>query len=154
MNKAKVMQKTGAGEGLTVAEIKVYQKTVKPEKPPVRSVGNSSGITNEDLNDKSPISDLLSDFLKYIGSETVVDHNVEFDLKFINVALKNYNLPPIKNKTVDIYALAKEKCELESYELCSIAEALKISKTDGFYPEIVFRVYEKLKNVTLPGKDK
>ena len=28
MNKAKVMQKAEAGEGLTVAEIKVYQKTV------------------------------------------------------------------------------------------------------------------------------
>lgn len=32
MNKAKVVQKAEAGEGLTVAEIKVYQKTVKPEK--------------------------------------------------------------------------------------------------------------------------
>ena len=32
MNKAKVVQKAEAGEGLTVAEIKVYQKDVKPEK--------------------------------------------------------------------------------------------------------------------------
>ncbi len=32
MNKAKVMRKAEAGEGLTVAEIKVYQKTVKPGK--------------------------------------------------------------------------------------------------------------------------
>ena len=32
MNKAKVVQKAEAGEGLTVAEIKVYQKAVKPEK--------------------------------------------------------------------------------------------------------------------------
>ena len=32
MNKAKVMRKAEAGEGLTVAEIKVYQKAVKPER--------------------------------------------------------------------------------------------------------------------------
>ena len=32
MNKAKVMRKVEAGEGLTVAEIKVYQKEVKPQK--------------------------------------------------------------------------------------------------------------------------
>ena len=32
MNKAKVMRKAEAGEGLTVAEIKVYQKSVKPER--------------------------------------------------------------------------------------------------------------------------
>ena len=32
MNKAKVIRKAEAGEGLTVAEIKVYQKEVKPRK--------------------------------------------------------------------------------------------------------------------------
>ena len=32
MNKAKVVQKAEAGEDLTVAEIKVYQKAVKPKK--------------------------------------------------------------------------------------------------------------------------
>lgn len=32
MNKAKVMRKAEAGEGLTVAEIKVYQKAVKPAR--------------------------------------------------------------------------------------------------------------------------
>ena len=32
MNKAKAMRKAEAGEGLTVAEIKVYQKAVKPVK--------------------------------------------------------------------------------------------------------------------------
>ena len=32
MNRAKIMRKAEAGEGLTVAEIKVYQKAVKPEK--------------------------------------------------------------------------------------------------------------------------
>ncbi len=32
MNKAKVMRKSEAGEGLTVAEIKVYEKAVKPVK--------------------------------------------------------------------------------------------------------------------------
>ena len=32
MNKAKIILKVEAGEGLTVAEIKVYQKAVKPER--------------------------------------------------------------------------------------------------------------------------
>ena len=32
MNKAKVVQKAEEGKGLTVAEIKVYQKSVKPER--------------------------------------------------------------------------------------------------------------------------
>lgn len=32
MNKAKVVQNAQVGEGLTIAEIKVYQKAVKPER--------------------------------------------------------------------------------------------------------------------------
>ena len=40
MNKAKVVQKAEAGEGLTVAEIKVYQKAVKPEKQVYGKYGN------------------------------------------------------------------------------------------------------------------
>ena len=44
MNKVKVVQKAEAGEGLTVAEIKVYQKTVKPEKQVYGKYGTRSAI--------------------------------------------------------------------------------------------------------------
>ena len=119
----------------------------KPAKPIVNAVEILIGITNDDLNEQPQIIDLLPDFLKFIGGEKIVAHNVEFDLKFINAALEKANKPPLKNETVDIYALAKEKCELESYALYSIAEALEISERDYSYPEVSFRVYEKLKNI-------
>lgn len=49
MNKAKVMQKAEAGEGLTVAEIKVYQKAVKPEK---HVYGKYGTLAKQYLEDK------------------------------------------------------------------------------------------------------
>lgn len=49
MNKAKVVQKAEAGEGLTVAEIKVYQKTVKPEK---HVYGKYGTLAKQYLEDK------------------------------------------------------------------------------------------------------
>ena len=49
MNKAKVVQKAEAGEGLTVAEIKVYQKTVKPEK---QVYGKYGTLAKQYLEDK------------------------------------------------------------------------------------------------------
>lgn len=119
----------------------------KPGKPISKAVEGLTGITNDDLNEKPQIIDLLPDFLKFIGSETIVAHNVEFDLKFVNAALEKANMLPIKNETVDICVLAKEKCELESYALYSIAEALEISGRDYSYPEVSFMVYEKLKNI-------
>ena len=49
MNKAKVMRKAEAGEGLTVAEIKVYQKAVKPEK---HVYGKYGTLAKQYLEDK------------------------------------------------------------------------------------------------------
>ena len=49
MNKAKVMRKAEAGEGLTVAEIKVYQKEVKPKK---HFYGKYGTLAKQYLEDK------------------------------------------------------------------------------------------------------
>ena len=49
MNKVKVVQKAEAGGGLTVAEIKVYQKTVKPEK---QVYGKYGTLVKQYLEDK------------------------------------------------------------------------------------------------------
>ena len=48
MNKAKVMRKAEAGEGLTVAEIKVYQKAVKPERHVYGKYGTLAKLYLED----------------------------------------------------------------------------------------------------------
>lgn len=49
MNKAKVMRKAEAGEGLTVAEIKVYEKAVKPKK---HVYGKYGTLAKQYLEDK------------------------------------------------------------------------------------------------------
>ena len=49
MNKAKVIRKAEEGEGLTVAEIKVYQKAVKPEK---QVYGKYGTLAKQYLEDK------------------------------------------------------------------------------------------------------
>ena len=49
MNRAKIMRKAEAGEGLTVAEIKVYQKAVKPER---HVYGKYGTLAKQYLEDK------------------------------------------------------------------------------------------------------
>ena len=49
MNKVKVVRKAEAGEGLTVAEIKVYQKEVKPQK---HVYGKYGTLAKQYLEDK------------------------------------------------------------------------------------------------------
>ena len=49
MNRAKVMRKAEAGKGLTVAEIKVYEKAVKPVK---HVYGKYGALAKQYLEDK------------------------------------------------------------------------------------------------------
>ena len=49
MNKAKIMRKAEAGEGLTVAEIEVYQKAVKPKR---HVYGKYGTLAKQYLEDK------------------------------------------------------------------------------------------------------
>lgn len=48
------------------------------------------GITNEFVKDKPVFSQVYSEFLDFIGNDaTLVIHNAEFDMKFINWELQN-----------------------------------------------------------------
>ena len=65
MNKAKVVQKAEAGEGLTVAEIKVYQKAVKPEK---QVYGKYGTLAKRYLEDKG-IDWTIANLPEYLHGE-------------------------------------------------------------------------------------
>ena len=71
---------------------------------------NVHGISNEDLVDKPKFSEICDEFLDFIGSSTLIIHNADFDLSFINNELnlcgKNIE---IKNPIVDTLKLAKKK---------------------------------------------
>ena len=74
MNKAKVIRKAEAGEGLTVAEIKVYQKAVKPEK---HVYGKYGTLAKKNLEDKG-IDWTIADLPGYLhgvdkAAETLYD---------------------------------------------------------------------------------
>ena len=58
MNRAKIMRKAEAGEGLTVAEIKVYQKEVKPTKHVYGKYGTLAKRYLEDKGIDWTIADL------------------------------------------------------------------------------------------------
>ena len=125
-----------------------FSSLCKPEKPISKAVETLTGITNNDLSDKPHLIDLLPDFLGFIGSETIVAHNVGFDLKFINAALEKANMPPVKNEAVDTLPIARDKLLLLKYTLQHVAEFWEVCENAA--EETTFAVYEKLK--TLPER--
>ncbi|OGJ49555.1 hypothetical protein A2335_02115 [Candidatus Peregrinibacteria bacterium RIFOXYB2_FULL_32_7] len=78
------------------------------------------------------VAEVMPDFVKFCGNVTLVGHNIDFDLKFINHHLKNLGLALLKNPTVDTLVLARKYISLgiSNNKLSTIAEHFGIS-SDG-----------------------
>ena len=124
-----------------------FSAFVKPRKPLSAEVERLTGITNKSLEDKRSINVVLPDFLEFIGGSTLVAHNIGFDMRFINAALKYIGQPIIKNETVDTLSLARKKCKIDKFSLRAVAKFLGVDYRTLTDNEIVFRVYEKLKRM-------
>lgn len=124
-----------------------FSSFVKPRKPLSAEVERLTGITNKSLEEKRPIKVVMPDFLEFIGGSTLVAHNIGFDMRFINAALKDMGQPILKNKTEDTLSLARKKCNAEKFSLRAVAKFLRIDYQDLADNEIVFQSYEKLKRM-------
>lgn len=124
-----------------------FSSLIKPVAPLSEETERLAGIRNVDLFEKSGINDVLSDFINFIGNDTLVSHNIGFGIKFINSALKKAGMPSLKNETVDTLELARRKCKTDKFSLRSIAKFLEVNYKNLPDDEIVFYVYEKLKGM-------
>lgn len=124
-----------------------FSSLIKPVAPLSEETERLTGIRNVDLSEKSGINDVLSDFINFIGNDTLVSHNIGFGIKFINSALKKAGMPSLKNETVDTLELARRKCKTDKFSLRSIAKFLEVNYKNLPDDEIVFYVYEKLKGM-------
>lgn len=113
---------------IAVAKIKnfvpyeFFHTLVKPERSIPEEISSIHGITN-DMVEKAPsIEKVLPDLMKFIDGTTLVIHNAEFDLFFINKALGKYGYEDLKNEVVDTLALARKLLPLRSHSLKSLSE--------------------------------
>ncbi|WP_220728754.1 type I-E CRISPR-associated endoribonuclease Cas2e [Apilactobacillus xinyiensis] len=64
------------------------------------------------------ISFVLKQFVEFIGNDTLVGYNVNFDIDFINNKLLSLKLDPIQNKYIDVLPLVKhDNMFMSSYKL-------------------------------------
>ena len=78
------------------------------------------GLTDEFLRDKPLFSQVVEEFLRFIGDTRLVIHNAPFDTCFLNAELSRLGLNPIPaSQTLDTLPLAltkfpRSKCTLEA----------------------------------------
>ena len=67
-----------------------------------------SGITTEMLKDSPKLEDVMDDFLKILGTDSIfVAHNADFDRTFLNSHLEKMQRAPMPNPYLCTFKLAK-----------------------------------------------
>ncbi len=142
-----------------------------------RKIGENAvkihGLTNEFLNNHLVFKEHLKNFYDFIQNDTLIIHNAEFDLSFINNELKLIGAKPITNRVIDTMSLARNKlntritnldylCRRFSIDLSSRklhGALLDCNLLAGVYLELLggkqtsFNLLEFEKNNTSPTKN-
>lgn len=108
--------------------IKKFYKLVKTTTQIPSKISELTKLNNEVLNCKGiPLKDALSELLDFIGDKEVIGYNLEFDLTFLSVALRNCNISNITNATKDLMSIVKTKdLFLDNYRLETVLTKYKI----------------------------
>jgi len=102
-----------------------FHKLIKYESDLPDSIVKLTGITNELLDQEGDdLTVSLEEFVEFVGDSIIVGYNINFDMKFINFALKKVNQNTISNQTIDLLPIVKkEKMYLPDYKLETVLEA-------------------------------
>jgi DNA polymerase III subunit epsilon len=89
---------------------KEYHCFINPERDVPIEAQNVHGLSTEFLKDKPLFRKVAKEFLAFIGDDTLVIHNAQFDIGFLNFELDRIGLPTIGfDRVVDTLALARRK---------------------------------------------
>ena len=107
---------------------KTFHVYINPEREIDIDAVNIHGISNQDLIEKPKFSEICDEFLDFIGNSTLVIHNADFDISFINneLNLSGKNLE-IRNPIIDTLKLAKKKFPGSLVNLDSLCKRFDIN---------------------------
>lgn len=104
-----------------------YNQLVCPSFVIDQFITDLTGITVEMLENQPNISEIKSDFLSFIGSDTLLGHNIGFDLKFLEIYL-NEELP---NERIDTLRFSRKIYpSLPHHRLSDMVSLLNLSKNE------------------------
>ncbi|MBZ9627931.1 3'-5' exonuclease [Psychroflexus sp. CAK1W] len=103
------------------------QKLIKPESIAIH------GIVKNKRNTLTSEMEAIKHLLKFLGSSKILGHHIQFDIQMINLALKNMELPKLKNKVEDtdgLYSKFKGVHQPMHKSLDELCDEFNIPKKD------------------------
>ena len=105
-----------------------YHQYINPLKTLTEDNIKIHGITNEFLDDKPVFEEIVDDFLKFIGDSSIIAHNANFDIGFLNFELEKISKSKIaKNRVVDTVTIARKRFPGQQVNLDALVKKLKIN---------------------------
>lgn len=93
-----------------IATGSVFHVLINPERDVPDDAYRVHGHSTEFLKDKPLFTQVVDDFLAFIGDDRLVIHNAEFDMRFINAELSKIGREAIgTERVIDTLALARRK---------------------------------------------
>jgi len=97
--------------GLRVRDNKIidkYSTLIKPDCHISQFIEELTGITEQMLENAPSIDEVMNKIISFIGSDTIVGHNVNFDVNFIYDFDELIYRQPLKNDYIDTLRLSKK----------------------------------------------
>ncbi len=108
-------------------EINTYEKLINPQSPIPDDVIKIHGITDDMVSGSPTLGEIVESLIDFIEDSVLVVHNPEFDLSFIDIELKKYEIYKSNLAAFDTVRLA-QKCfpELSSHKLNALCRHFDI----------------------------
>jgi len=88
---------------------RVYHQYINPERPIPANVTAIHGITDAMVADKPVYAEIIASFDEFIGSDVLVIHNAEFDMRFLNAEYKRLGMPALPmSRALDTLTMARK----------------------------------------------
>lgn len=104
-----------------------FNKMIKPEKELPGITTEITGITQEMLNDKPSIKDVLPDFLEFIEGTVLVAHNAIFDYRFLRSWVNKLYGKTLEQTYIDTLSMAKSLLTIKRFSLDRVVKELGLS---------------------------
>jgi DNA polymerase-3 subunit epsilon len=107
-----------------------YHVLINPERDVPEEAFRIHGHSTTALRDKPVFAAIVSEFLAFIGSDRLVIHNAEFDMRFINAELAKVGEPAIApERVVDTLAMARRKHPGAPNNLDALCDRYRIDRS-------------------------
>ena len=87
--------------------VEKYDELINPGRPLPEKIVEVTNITDDMLADKDNEENAVKRFVEWFGDCPMVAHNAKFDVSFLEMAYKKYNLGTFKNPVIDTLELSR-----------------------------------------------